>query len=331
MNPAKCKAEEYIQWLIATPKIATCTQAALCAPTLVAHDAYTRLLERLEPNSDALWEEVHPLVSLSSGWLIFDDTTLDKPYARNIELVCKHWSGKHHQVVDGINLLTLLWTDGDLAIPVDWRVLDKSNDGKSKNNHLREMLETARQRGFTPKCMLWDSWYSSLENLKMLREWKWPFFVGLKSNRMADPDAHGNRPICELPFEEGHLHAHLKGFGWVEMYRVCDDEEKKTYRYFAGSEATLAEEDIQQRREHANQIEQYHRTLKQQCHAERCHARKGRKQKNHIALSIRTFVRLSLYHFHQGVSPFEVKQAILREAIRIYRSLPFCSLPKATA
>ena len=119
MNPAKCKEEDYIQWLIATPKIATCTQAAVSSPTLTAHDAYTRLLERLEPNSDILWTEVSSLISLYSGYLVFDDTTLDKAYARHIELVCKHWSGKHQDVVDGINLLTLLWTDGDLAIPID--------------------------------------------------------------------------------------------------------------------------------------------------------------------------------------------------------------------
>lgn len=45
MNPAKRKAEEYIQRLIATPNIATCTRTALCGPTLAAHDAYTRLLK----------------------------------------------------------------------------------------------------------------------------------------------------------------------------------------------------------------------------------------------------------------------------------------------
>lgn len=331
MNPAKCKEEDYIQWLIATPKIATCTQAAASSPTLIAHDAYTRLLERLEPNSDVLWEEVSSLVSLSSGYLVFDDTTLDKFYARYIELVCKHWSGKHQQVVDGINLLTLLWTDGDIAIPIDWRVFDKKTDGLSKNDHLCQMLQTARTRGFSPDCVLWDSWYSSLENLKLLREFGWPFFVGLKSNRMANPDGKGNRPVCELAFEGTHQPTHLKGFGWVELYRVYDDEEQKKYRYFVGSEPPLDDAEIQQRRENANQIEQYHRGLKQYCHVERCQARKAKKQKNHISLAIRTFVRFAVHHFRTGISPYAVKQAIIYQAIRLYRQLPFCHLEKPTA
>ena len=49
------------------------------------------------------------------GWgvLVIDDSTLDKFYAQAIELVTRHWSGKHRQVVQGINLISLLWTDGE--------------------------------------------------------------------------------------------------------------------------------------------------------------------------------------------------------------------------
>jgi hypothetical protein len=39
--------------------------------------------------------------------LILDDSTLDKPYARKMALVTRHWSGKHRRVVQGINLITL--------------------------------------------------------------------------------------------------------------------------------------------------------------------------------------------------------------------------------
>ena len=40
------------------------------------------------------------------GVLALDDTTLDKPCAKRMELVFRYWSGKHKQVVWGINLLT---------------------------------------------------------------------------------------------------------------------------------------------------------------------------------------------------------------------------------
>lgn len=60
-----------------------------------------------------MWQEAKPQVDLLDGILVFDVSTLDKPYARQIELVTRSWSGKHHAVVQGINLMTLLWTDGD--------------------------------------------------------------------------------------------------------------------------------------------------------------------------------------------------------------------------
>ena len=41
--------------------------------------------------------------------LVFDDTVLDKPFARHMGLV-----GRHKRVVQGINLVTALWTDGDV-------------------------------------------------------------------------------------------------------------------------------------------------------------------------------------------------------------------------
>ncbi len=57
-------------------------------------------------------------VNKDDGVLVLDDSTLDKPYARDIALVGRHWSGKHHAVVQGISLVSLLWTDGARHIPL---------------------------------------------------------------------------------------------------------------------------------------------------------------------------------------------------------------------
>ena len=111
MNAPKVTDLDYINFLVAAPKVVSCTEAARVqphGPRRAAHDALTRLLHRLEPDTTPLWREAEQPVDRQSGLLILDDTTLDKPYAQHIELVHRHWSGKHHQVVKGINLLTLL-------------------------------------------------------------------------------------------------------------------------------------------------------------------------------------------------------------------------------
>ena len=52
--------------------------------------------------------------------------------------------------VRGINLITLLWTDGDRKIPVDYRLFSKA-DGKTKHDHFWEMLLMAKGRGLLPE------------------------------------------------------------------------------------------------------------------------------------------------------------------------------------
>src|SRR6266576_7587 len=116
MNRTRCTAEGYIDFLIASPKVFTATEAGRVQPRqplAPAHDAFTRLLNRLEPDPGPLWEEVRPFVRRGGGVLVLDDSVLDKPYARHMGLLGWFWSGKHRRVVKGINLLTLLWTDGD--------------------------------------------------------------------------------------------------------------------------------------------------------------------------------------------------------------------------
>jgi hypothetical protein len=153
MNPPKYTAIDYINFLISTQKTYSCTEAARVQPKgedTPADDAITRLLHRLEPTPEQLWQEAQNFVNQQQGILVVDDSTLDKLYADKVELVNWHWSGKHHRVVKGINLSTLLGTDGDKHIPLDYRLYDKSQDGATKNDHFHAMLQTAKDRGFSP-------------------------------------------------------------------------------------------------------------------------------------------------------------------------------------
>ena len=175
MNPPRCTEFDYIDFLVATPRTCSCTEAARVqpeSPDAPAHDAFTRLLHRLEPDAETLWVEAGPLVARRRGVLVIDDSTLAKPYAREVDLVTRHWSGEHREVISGINLITLLWTDGDRKVPVDYRIYSKA-DGEAKNDHFWEMMLMARGRGFAPEDVLFDGWYASLEDLKQIRDHGW--------------------------------------------------------------------------------------------------------------------------------------------------------------
>ena len=78
--------------------------------------SFTRLLSHLEPDAGTLWAKAKTQIDLRKGILVLDDSTLEKSYSERNALIYRHWSGKQRAVISGINLITLLWTDGTRCI-----------------------------------------------------------------------------------------------------------------------------------------------------------------------------------------------------------------------
>jgi len=335
MNAPKCQPEDYINFLVASPRAVSGTEAARAQPARdapPAHDAFTRLLHRLEPDPATLWAEAAPQVRRRQGVLVLDDSTLDKPYARKIGLLTRHWSGKHRRVVQGINLLTLLWTDGEALIPCDYRLYDKANDGLSKNDHFRAMLGVAKEREFSPECVVFDSWYASLANLKAIRSHGWRWVTQLKANRLVSPDGTGNRRLDACAIAEGGTRVHLQGYGFVLVFLIVHPDGDR--EYWATSDLGLGELTRLKYAEWAWGIEVYHRGLKQHCGVERAEVRAARAQRNHINCALRAFLRLEQHRVVTGVSWWEAKTSIVRDAVRQYLAHPrytLSSTAEATA
>ena len=332
MNPIKCNELNYIDFLIGTQRAYSCLEAERVQPESglkPAHDSINRLLYRLTPNTDSLWQEAEPHVQKESGILVIDDSTLDKHYSRKIELVSHHWSGKHHRVVQGINLVTLLWTEGESHIPCDYRIYAKEHDNLTKNDHFQSMLNQAKVHGFTPSCVVFDSWYSSLENLKIIRSYGWIWLTRLKSNRLVNPDKTGNVPISKVNISPKGTVVHLKGYGFVKVFEIVS--QKGDIEHWTTNDLDSNELSILPYTEWNWAIENYHRGLKQFCGVERSQVRGAVAQRNHIGLSIRAFLRLERFSFATGYSWFEIKTGIIRNAVRAYLEAPFCVFPVATA
>lgn len=330
MNTAKVQPEDYIQFLLASPRQFTCTEAARVQPEQPAppaHDAFNRLLTDQEPDPATLWLEARPHIQLDDGVLILDDSTLDKPYARQIDLVGWHWSGKHHRVVKGINLLTLVWTDGDRHIPCDYALYDKAHDGFTKNDWFGQLLRTAKARGLKPKCVCFDSWFSSLDNLKLLRSLDWTWLGRLKSNRQVRVDFGEPQALSTVDIAAPGRVVHLPGYGSIRVFRVV--AKNGDTDYWATNDLVM---DALTRLKYGDcswRIEEYHRGIKQFCGVERCQARRAKAQRNHIGLSLRAFLRMEYHCFTLGVSWFQAKLDVIRHAVRTYLANPIMRLPRS--
>jgi hypothetical protein len=283
------------------------------------------LLHRLEPEPAELWAEVAPLLDRAAGVLVVDDTTLDKPHAKKIELVCRHWSGKHRAVVDGINLITVVWAAGNRVYPTDYRLFHKAGDGKTKNDHFRDLLTAAHDRGFRPRYVLFDGWYTGLDNLKLIRSFGWNFLGRLQSDRLVRVDRGPPTRLDALSIAEAGTVVWLPGFGLVKVLRSAAPDGGA--EYWVTNDPDL---DVTGREDLSRQawaVETYHRGLKQYTGVERCQVRAARAQRNHIGLAIRAFVRLEYHRATAGVSWFQAKWGVIREAVRAYLAAPKYLLP----
>jgi hypothetical protein len=280
----------------------------------------------LEPDPEPLWDEVRPHVRLDEGVLVLDDTTLDKPYAWKIDLVGWHWSGKHRRAVKGINLLTLLWTDGDRRLPCDYRLYDRAHDGLTKNDLFAHLLRQAKQRGFHPRCVCFDSWFSSLDNLKLIRSLGWTWLCRLKCNRSVRVDFGKPQAVSTVEVPEGGREVHLPGYGPIQLFRVVATDGDA--EYWATGDLGMSALTRLQFKEFSWRIEEYHRGVKQFCGVERCQARRAKAQRNHIGWSLRAFVRLECHCFSHGLSWMQAKLDVIRNAVRTYLAKPSILLPK---
>ncbi len=119
----------YMGFLMSEPKSSTCTR--LSEVMGISHDSVNRFLLREAYEPCDLFNEAARLLNLVGGTLNVDDSTLDKPYSQHMELVGHFWSGKHHPVVKGLNLITLYYSDPQgRSLPVNYRVYDKA-EGKT--------------------------------------------------------------------------------------------------------------------------------------------------------------------------------------------------------
>jgi len=86
-----------------------------------------------------VWENVGDQVIPSPyGFIVFDDTVLDKRHSRCIELVRRQYSGNAHGVIKGIGVVTCGYVNLqiDQFWIIDYRLYDPDGDGKTKLDHI---------------------------------------------------------------------------------------------------------------------------------------------------------------------------------------------------
>lgn len=294
-----------------------------------SHDTINRYLcgEQLTPR--LLWENVREVIEMApGGYLLFDDTVLDKSFGPKIEMTRRQWSGNEKRIIRGIGLVSCLYVhphSGRFWV-VDYRIFDPDKDGKTKLDHVAQMLQAARERRLEFGTVLMDSWYASKELMLDIDGWKNEkehklFYCPLKSDRLVD-DSGGQQPYqrvenlswSEAELQQGKL-IKIKGFP--------GDKKVKLFRVVVSSHRTewvvtndLTQDSTQGAQEACAvrwKIEEYHREIKQLTGIQECQCRKRRIQRNHIACALLVWTRLKDLAYQRSQTIYQLKHGLLRD------------------
>ena len=317
MSQSKCSLDLYTKFLIANQNKYSGVELSKTSSSNLSHDSVSRWLKEQEFESKNLWSHVKNMIEKEAGYLIVDDSVLDKRFSRNNELAGFHWSGNEHRLISGIDLVNLLWTHGEECIPVDYRIYQsEEKKEKTKNDHFRDMLMAAKKRGLKPDYVLGDCWYGSVENMKFIQKQGWKFIFGAKENRKVSITKNMYVSIRDLDWTKKPVQkVWLKEFGFVLAAKIVikDDD----VRYLVTNDLSLTDlEAFKNHNDHRWNIETFHRGIKQTTGIEKCYSTLERSQRNHIFASFVAFVKLEYTRLHEGISWYEQKAVYARIGTR---------------
>jgi hypothetical protein len=338
--------QQYVEHLLATPGNYTCSYLAEHLDE-TSHDAVSDYLRRERHTARHLWELAEALIRDGpEAYLLVDDSVQNKEHSRKIELVKHQYSGAEHGLVRGIGVVNLVHSSGktngttdgttDAFYPIDFRIYAPDDDGKTKNEHFREMLRHAfSDKQIEARTVLFDSWYASVDNLKLIHRAERAFITTLKANRLVslsketgyihldeiewtpEHERHGVRvKLKEVPFHVQlfKVVAPDGDIDWIITNRLELPQEVAAAS--DGSDSKRTTDAVQDENAVRWQIEELHRGLKRLCGTEKCQCRKQRSQRNHLALCYHAYLSLKVKADQLGKTLYQMRSDLFREYLR---------------
>ena len=328
MGKPKATRLDYCQYLLSSPINYTLTHLADHSEDF-SHDMINRYLAEDCIHLRLVWENVKPhLHQTEQGYVIFDDTILDKRYARNIALVRRQYSGNAQGVINGIGVVTCVYVNPniDRFWVIDYRIYDPEGDGKTKLDHVKEMLSLlVYQKHLLFQAVLMDSWYATKPLMLHIEALGKDYYCPLKTNRRVD-DSNAANPyqrIDNLAWTPTELNEGKR----IKIRGFPRDHKVKLFRVmsFTGRTDYVVTNDLTQNDTSVAQqvcnwrckIEQFHREAKQLTGLERCQCRLARIVRNHIGCALLVWIRLKVVADQTSRTIYQVKHGMLSEFLRL--------------
>lgn len=246
-----------------------------------SHDVLTRGLK-----VKYSWKEIfRTLLSgrlLDQGYLILDETDIDKSFAEKIQCLSWIFSNRKKKYIFGLHLVVIAWTNGVITLPLSWKIYQKDS-GKTKIDLAMELISYAIcTLSIHPKAVLFDSFYAAEKLLKLLLHHDQTFYSQLPKNRTFDHEA---------------LSTHNKGRPyWTKTGTIKGNIQvqivKNRRKYYITNAIGVARKEHLAAYKMRWKIEEIFRFTKKELGLEKCQAISLQGQHNHFAVCFYLYARL---------------------------------------
>jgi hypothetical protein len=338
----------YSDYLMSSFSLTTATGLSNVIDNKYSHDQITRFLEQDQFDQKEYWKLIKSVVreaETEDSVLIVDDFIEEKPHTTMNTLVCYHFDHKVNRSIKGINIVNfLLYTSfdnqTDVSIPVAFEPVFKTlkyvdkNTGKdkrksetTKNEILRNRLKIlVHQNHVKFRYALWDTWYSSAENMEfVVNELNKHFVCAIKDNRtvaLSKQDKLKGKfvQVSTLDLKPGEVRlVWIKGVNFPvilakQVYKNIDDSTGELF--LVSSDTALIYEQITTIYKKRWKVEESHKSLKQNASLEKSPTKMEKTQMNHIFAAYIAYIKLESLKLKNRLNHFALKSKIYISAIK---------------
>ena len=334
-------ADLYSDYLLASFGATTATGLSELLEGELSHDQVSRYWAGPKKTASDRWRTVKSFVrevQSEQGVLIIDDSIEEKPYTDENDIVCWHYDHSKDRMLKGINFLTALYHSHGVSVPVGFHLVaktEKYTDPKtqkekrrspvSKNEVCRALIKQAVTNRIPFRCVLFDVWFASAENMVFLKQpHHRDFICPLKANRkvaLSQADKQQGRYVRVDTLEleaQATREIYLEGvdFPLILVKQVFTNEDGSIgLRYLVSSATTLSFDDVTTTYHTRWGVECYHKSLKQNVSLAKSPTQTVTTQTNPFFAALCGFLKLERLKGKTKLNHFALKSKLYLKAL----------------
>ncbi|MEO1516871.1 MAG: transposase [Bacteroidota bacterium] len=340
-----CTLSKYTDFLLSVPKYATATAMSAVFDNQLSHDKISRFLRSSYLDSTSVWksakEFVRSLIKFEddSGVISVDDSIVEKAHTDENAMICYHWDHSLQRHVKGINFISLMYSHEKLNIPIQVRVVEKTEpytdkktgktkykSPKTKNEHFLDMLGHAKKQvGF--QYVLGDSWFSSAANINfIINKLDRHAVLAVKTSRtvaLSDKDRKNGKFIrvdqVDQLEREKVLKVYLRSVekAVVLVKQVFTNKDgSQGILYLIATDLSMSYDAITTIYKKRWKVEEYHKSLKQHTALAGSPTKIIATQANHFYAAIIAYIKLEKIKSKTGNGHFRLKAILMLAATK---------------